>query len=276
MDVARYKPHSAFGSGVNYALYRRTQKSWAFDGDNDVNALDSKLKSDGRYWSAAYTALERHKNFKRLRIVAPENRTVSIDSTFVPLLDDYDGSDGGSVSRASVIEESWGDVVLRKTREFNKMTREYPHNEKGWLDFADFQDKVAGMQPQKGARLQTLEKKISILEKAVEVNPDSEELLLSLMNTYRRRDSTDILIARWEKMLMQHSGSWKLWREFLLVVQGEFSRFKVHEMRKIYGNAIRALSATCGKQYRQVLIFNVCIYFSSHFITKTIFENNSH
>lgn len=264
MDVARYKPHcSTSGFGVNHALYHRNKKSWAFDGDNDINALDSKLKSAGRYWSARYTALERHKNFKRLRILAPEKRTVSMAANFIPLSDDCEGSDGGSVSRASVIEESWEDVVLRKTREFNKLTREYPHNEKGWLDFADFQDKVASMQPQKGARLQTLEKKISILEKAVEVNPDNEELLLSLMNAYRSRDSIDILIARWEKILVQHSGSWKLWREFLLVVQGEFSRFKIPEMRKIYANAIRALSATRGKQYRQVLIFR-CLYLPSH------------
>lgn len=257
MDVARYKPNrSVSGFGINNALYQRMKRSWGFDGDNDVNALDSKLKSVGRYWSAKYTALERHKNFKRQRIIAPEKRTESTDANFIPLFGDCEGSDGGSVSRASVTEESWEDVVLRRTREFNKLTREYPHNEKGWLDFAAFQDKVAAMQPQKGARLQTLEKKVSILEKAVEVNPDNEELLLSLMNAYRSRDSIDILIARWEKILMQHSGSLKLWREFLLLVQGEFSRFKVPEMRKIYGNALRALSATRAKQCRQVLILH--------------------
>ncbi|KAM7471048.1 hypothetical protein LguiA_009231 [Lonicera macranthoides] len=257
MDVARYKLyHSDKHSRLhNYSLYQRNQRSWAFDGDTDVNSLDSKLVSGGRYWSAKYTALERHKNFKRMRIVAPQKSAISIAPDFIPLSDDKafgEGSDGGSLSRALVLEESWEDEVLRKTREFNKLTREHPHNESIWLAFADFQDNVASLQPQKGARLQTLEKKISILEKAAELNPDNEELLLGLMNAYQSRDSTEILIGRWEKILMEHSGSFKLWREFLHVVQGEFSRFKVSEMRKMYANAIKALSSVCTKQYRQV------------------------
>lgn len=260
MDVARYKLyHSDKHSRLsNYSLYQRNQRSWAFDGDTDVNSFDSKLVSGGRYWSAKYTALERHKSFKRMRIVARQKSAISIAPDFIPLSDDKafgEGSDGGSISRALVVEESWEDEVLRKTREFNKLTREHPHNESIWLAFADFQDKVAGLQPQKGARLQTLEKKISILEKAAELNPDNEELLLGLMNAYQSRDSTEILIGRWEKILMEHSGSYKLWREFLHVVQGEFSRFKVSEMRKMYANAIKALSSACTKQYRQVLYF---------------------
>ncbi|KAJ0047844.1 hypothetical protein Pint_16778 [Pistacia integerrima] len=158
----------------------------------------------------------------------------------------------GSGVDSSILEESWEDEVLRKTREFNKLTREHPYDEKGWLAFADFQDTVASKQPQKGARIQILEKKISILEKAVELNPDNEELLLSLMKSYQRRDNTDVLIGRWEKVLMQHSGNYKLWREFLHVVRGEFSRFKVSDMRKMYAHAIQAIAAACTKQFRQV------------------------
>lgn len=142
------------------------------------------------------------------------------------------------------------------------MTRERPHDAQIWLAFAQFQDKVARMQPQKGARLQTLEKKISILEKATELNPDSEDLLLSLMNAYQSRDSIDDLISRWEKILLQNSGSYTLWREFLRVVQGDFSRFKVTEMRKMYANAIQALSGAWSKQHRQVLTFDtLCSFF---------------
>lgn len=251
MDVARYKPYSATKSHkLNYhALKRWNQRMWGFDGDNDVNALDHKLKSEGRYWSAKYAAFERHKNFKRTRIVAPKELLVNVSTDFVPLSDGQ-VPDGASVS---AVEESWEDEVLRKTREFNMMTREQPYNGKAWLAFAEFQDKVASMQPQRGARLQTLEKKISILEKAAELNPNNEELLLSLMNAYQRRDSIDVLIGRWEKILMQNSGSYKLWSEFLRGVRGDFSRFKVTEIRKMYASAIHALFSACSKQHRQVL-----------------------
>ncbi|PIN25545.1 hypothetical protein CDL12_01738 [Handroanthus impetiginosus] len=248
MDVARYKLYNS-KKVSEYNYFRPSKRVGRLDGDSDIDALDTKLRSGGRYWSAKYAAIERHKNLKRVRIVAPSKPLGSSVADYIPLSDE--GSDGGATSSLTVVEESWEDEVLRKTKEFNKMTRERPQDESIWLEFAEFQDKVASMQPHKGARLQTLEKKISILEKATELNPDSEDLLLSLMKSYQSRDSTDVLIKRWEKILTANSWSYKLWREFLRVAQGEFSRFKVSEMRKMYANAIQALAGACIKQHRQ-------------------------
>lgn len=258
MDVARYK---LFSSKKFYRdkYFRWNNKLGRLEGDNDIDALDTKLRSGGRYWSAKYVALERHKNLKRLQIQAPSNHIRDLVSDYIPLLGE--GSDSGTVSSVAVVEESWEDKVLRKTKDFNRMTRERPQDESVWLAFAEFQDKVASMQPHKGARLQTLEKKISILEKATELNRDSEDLLLSLMKAYQSRDSTDVLIRRWEKILTSNSGSYKLWKEFLRVVQGEFSRFKVSELRKMYASAIQALAGACIKQHRQVLTSMIHIFF---------------
>ncbi|KAM1938381.1 hypothetical protein FF1_015989 [Malus domestica] len=259
MDIARYKPYGlAELSGSDFRGLSWWNKTGStLDRDADVEALGGKLKSAGRYWSAKYMALERLKNLKRARILVPRDLDITVSGDFIPLTDaqtsDDECVDGDDpLSRTSVVEESWEDEVLRKTREFNKLTREHPHDEKVWLDFAEFQDRVADMQPQKGARLQILEKKISILEKAAELNPDNEELLLPLLKAYQRRDNSDVLISRWEKILIQHSGSYKLWREFLRVIQGEFSRFKVSEMRKMYAHAIQALASACRKHIRQV------------------------
>ncbi|KAL6583693.1 hypothetical protein OROMI_002982 [Orobanche minor] len=242
MDVARYKLfNSKKISGHN--CFRLNKGVGRLEGDSDIDALDAKLRSGGRYWSAKYAAIERHKNLKRVRVLVPSKPVKSSVDDYIPLLDEN--------SNEKIVEESWEDEVFRKTKDFNKMTRERPLDESIWLAFAEFQDKVSSMQPHKGVRLQTLEKKISILEKATEINPDSEDLLLSLMNAYQRRDSTEVLIRRWEKILTSNSGSYKLWREFLRVAQGEFSRFKVPEMRKMYANAIQALAGACIKQHRQ-------------------------
>lgn len=231
MDVPRYK------------LNNRTAR---FNWEGDI--MDEKLKSGGRYWSTKYSALERHANLKRarVRVLAPGKAGLDLvdeDDDFIPL----------STLDSSVVEESWDDQVLHKTREFNKLTREHPHDENVWLDFANFQDTAAGKERKKGVRRQIFEKKISILEKAVELNPDNEQLLLSLMKAYQSTDSIDILIGRWERMLVQHPGNYKLWRQFLRVVQGDFSRFKVSNMRKMYAHAIQALSVASCKQFRQVL-----------------------
>ncbi|OMO86645.1 Tetratricopeptide-like helical [Corchorus capsularis] len=265
MDVPRYKLHNSerLSAFLSQGLYCWTQRASTFNKDSDIDSFDTKLKSSGRYWSPNNAALEHHNNLKRLRLFAPKDSEDPLPADFIPLLDDQSLQlgDGSSVSNNSVIEESWEDEVLRKTREFNKLTREHPHDEKVWLAFAEFQDKVASSQRQKGVRLQTLEKKISILEKASELNPDNEQILLCLMKAYQKRDNTDVLIGRWENLLMQHSGSYMMWREFLHVVQGEFSRFKVSDMRKIYAHAVQALFATCSKQFRQCCTYGgiVCL-----------------
>ncbi|KAK2655649.1 hypothetical protein Ddye_008701 [Dipteronia dyeriana] len=253
MDVPRYKLNDPEKLSRFYSegLYRLSRRGSVLDREGDIDEMDEKLKL-GRYWSTKYAVLERQKNLKRVRLVMPGKSGILVDSDFIPLLDVEMSGEGSLVGDGSVVEESWEDEMLRKTREFNKLTREHPHDEKGWLAFAEFQDCVTSKQSNKGALMQILEKKISILEKAVEFNPDNEELLLSLMKAYLSRDSTDVLIGRWETVLMQHSGSFKLWRQFLHVVQGEFSKFKVSDMRKLYANAIQALSAACGKQFRQV------------------------
>lgn len=251
MDVARYKLCNS-KKVSEQKFFQRNKRVGRLEGDNDVDALDTKLRSGGRYWSAKYAAIERHKGLKRARVLAPRNHVKSFVADYIPLVDE--DSDSGRISNVEVIEESWEDEVLRKTKEFNMKTREHPQDESLWLAFAEFQDKVASKQPHKGARLQILEKKISILEKATEINPDSEDLLITLMRAYQSRDNTDVLIKRWEKILTFNSGSCKLWKEFLRVLQGEFSRFKVSEIRRMYSNAIQALAGSCIKQHRQVLL----------------------
>lgn len=255
MDVPRHKLYSSSSklSGIELqAFYGRNQRGSILDREADIDASDSKLKSSGRYWSAKYSVLERHKSLKRFRVLAPRKpMTNDLPGDFIPIFETK-SDDGGTLPTISVVEESWEDEVLRKTREFNKTTREHPHDEKVWLAFAEFQDRVASMQPNKGARLQILEKKISILEKATELNPENEELILYLLKAYQSRDSTDVLLGKWEKILIHHSGSYKLWEEFLRVVRGEFSRFKVSEMRRMYAHAIQALSMASNKQHRHV------------------------
>ncbi|KAK9115859.1 hypothetical protein Sjap_014806 [Stephania japonica] len=251
MDVAKYKLHSVEGVSSEGRFRGRRLNSMS-GGEGDGDGLDGKVLNNGRYWSGKFAALERRKDFKHVRINAPPSSPGEVCEfyEFIPLIE---VSDEQLPKKSNgEVEESWEDEMLRKTRDFNRRTREFPHDEKVWIEFAEFQDKVASNQPQKAARMQMLEKKISILEKAVEVNPDNEELLLALMKAYQRRDSGEVLIAKWEKVLVGRSGSYRLWCEFLRVVQGDFSRFKVSNMRKMYAHAVQALSAACVKLYRQV------------------------
>uniref|UniRef100_A0A0D9YZ16 Uncharacterized protein n=1 Tax=Oryza glumipatula TaxID=40148 RepID=A0A0D9YZ16_9ORYZ len=237
MDIARYKSQNMpEARGLKRLLFHNLGVSVHMGHESDLDGLDSKARAGGRYYSAKYAVVERNKGFKHLKVLKKDNSAI-LPEDFIPL--GIPSLPENNTTGEQELEESWEDEILRRTREFNKMSREFPHNEKFWLDFARFQDKVASTQPQKAARLQTTERKISILEKAVELNPDNEELLLCLLKAYGERDSTQNLLDKWEQILMKHPDSW------------EFSRFKVSDLRKSYAYAVQALSAACTKLCRQ-------------------------
>uniref|UniRef100_A0A0D9VLM3 Uncharacterized protein n=1 Tax=Leersia perrieri TaxID=77586 RepID=A0A0D9VLM3_9ORYZ len=206
MDIARYKPQSIPETrGLKWLLFHNWGLVSVHMGhESDLDGLDSKVRAGGRYYSAKYAVVERNKGFKHLKVLK-KDISASLPEDFVPI--GAPAPPEENITGGQELEESWEDEILRRTREFNKMSRECPHDEKTWLDFAHFQDKVASTQPQKAARLQTTERKISILEKAVELNPDNEELLLCLLKSYGERDSTQNLLDKWEQILMKHPDS---------------------------------------------------------------------
>lgn len=60
--------------------------------------------------------------------------------------------------------ESVEDSLLRRTREFNELTRTRPQELQGWLDFAAFQDELVKVGRKREA-VQALDKKLAIHEK---------------------------------------------------------------------------------------------------------------
>lgn len=142
MDVARYKLyHSPDSSGVYMrVLHQWKRRTSMLDVENDVDGLDPKLREGGRYFSTKYSTLERHKDFNHVRVVATV-KSLAVPGEFIPLTESPSSREqcnNESVTKLE-IEESWDDEVLRKTKEFNKMSREFPHDEKVWIAFAEFQ-----------------------------------------------------------------------------------------------------------------------------------------
>lgn len=141
MDVARYKLQNRMGfSGIDEQLfYCWKPPNSCVDVDGDLDVLDSNLRAGGRYYSVKYTALERNQGFKHVKIV--EKTPSMIPGEFIPLAELHSSPENGnnvSITKGEV-EESWEDELIRRTREFNKMSREFPHDEKVWLAFAEFQ-----------------------------------------------------------------------------------------------------------------------------------------
>lgn len=149
MDVARYKLQSnSEPSGLNFKFFYRTRPSLHLGEDSDLDGLDSKARSGGRYFSMKYTSLERNKGFKHLK-VSQKDIPFVVPDEFIPLEpSSLHESDGGS---SEEVEESWEDEVIKKTREFNRRSREFPHDEKVWLSFAEFQVSFQNFLPLAGS-----------------------------------------------------------------------------------------------------------------------------
>lgn len=257
MDVARYRPHRVLEEILLPdcgSSYKGGKISTVLDPEEDSISLDDKARAEGRYWSARFVSIERRKDLKRIRAISSGKPIYLPSEDFIPLQQEVDTDQQNELESTSNMEcgETWDEFFMRRTREFNKMTRDRPHDESLWIAFANFQDELSIGQRKKSVQVQALEKKISVLEKALEFNPDSEELLLFYLETCKKRDNISILIQRWENALMQHSGSYKLWRGFLRLCRGEFSSFTVSKMRNMYSHALQALSAARNQLHRKV------------------------
>lgn len=93
----------------------------------------------------------------------------------------------------------------------------------------------------KGAKQQVIDKKISILEKALEHHADSVELMLLYLQACSLRD-TEVL-SKWEKAVPMFSGSYRFWKEFLAFISSQFSMFSVSTIRALLIRALGALTA---------------------------------
>jgi hypothetical protein len=99
------------------------------------------------------------------------------------------------------------------------------------------------MAQRKGVKQQAVEKKISVLEKALEHHPRSLQLMLMYLEACSLRDTVPEMLAKWEKAVILQSGSYHFWKEFLLFVCSQFSVFSVPTVRAMYVRALGALTA---------------------------------
>lgn len=183
-------------------------------------------------------------------------------SDFLPLDPSRDEEQGHS-GRAPGEGEAAGQVggtleapegyLLRRTRDFNAATREHPESLQTWLDFAAFQDEVLATigRRRRGSRQAAAEKKISILEKALEHHPGSDELLNALLDAAAEVCDAEELELRWRRALAHFGGSAKLWKAYIHRRRGQFSGLSVPEVADAYRRAAVALRRERERRIRQ-------------------------
>ena len=134
----------------------------------------------------------------------------------------------------------------RLTSEYNRSLLEDPHNVQLWLEFIALQDHLGGWsqaQEEKVGKIKraVLERKVAILERALESNPTSVELLIGHMELVREFWETEKIIKKWKDIVFHQPQRVQLWQSYIHFCQTSFSSFTVSSQLGLYRKCITTL-----------------------------------
>ncbi|ELR61577.1 hypothetical protein M91_02183, partial [Bos mutus] len=145
-------------------------------------------------------------------------------------------------------------LLKARVEEFNRKVRESPRDTELWMAFVAFQDELMrspGLyaveegepETQKRSLRLVLEKKLAILERAIESNPSSVDLKLAKLKLCAEFWEPATLLKEWQKLIFLHPNNTALWQKYLLFCQSQFSTFSVSKIQSLYGKCLSTLSA---------------------------------
>ena len=168
------------------------------------------------------------------------------------------------------------DASFEKLRELNTRTRLYPNDIDGWLDLINFHNVstssdhisaiggslLASSNPTSSStssssspftaglsRKGTIEKVLSIFDRARSENPDSVRLAVEYIAYVQRVLPPDEALSKWDEVLTVHSNSPTLWKAYVLFRQGQFSTFTIPTATEVYASAVKALAVESRKRH---------------------------
>ncbi|XP_030340572.1 nuclear exosome regulator NRDE2 isoform X4 [Strigops habroptila] len=143
--------------------------------------------------------------------------------------------------------------LMAKVEEHNKKVRENPGDINAWMEFVSFQDELMGgpgpyaskgeQEVRKKSLKFILEKKLAILEKAIESNPSNVDLKLARLKICSEFWEPPALIKEWQKLIFLHPNNPELWKKYLLFSQSQFTTFSVSKINSLYGKCLTTLAA---------------------------------
>ncbi|PFX27186.1 Protein NRDE2-like [Stylophora pistillata] len=146
--------------------------------------------------------------------------------------------------------------ILQKIRELNKILHDEPHDIQTWLALVDLQEEVVrredsvqssftatGRERRTAATRTVIEKKIAVLEKALQKNPNTVELIVGHLNLCNEILDTEELVQKWKKISFIHPNNTLLWKNYILFMQSRFSVFSFSKTAVVYGKCLSTLSS---------------------------------
>ncbi|XP_066279089.1 nuclear exosome regulator NRDE2-like [Branchiostoma lanceolatum] len=160
----------------------------------------------------------------------------------------------GHVDEEQMEGETSEENITRLTAEYNRTLRENPHDIQAWLDFVAFQDRVMQHGPvtvysdverekRKKTSLAVMEKKVAILERAIDMNPSHPQLTLQHLKLCREFWDNKKLTNQWKEFAFKYPNNPAVLREYLMFSQSHFGTFTASKVHTLYGKCISKLRA---------------------------------
>ncbi|KAG9481787.1 hypothetical protein GDO78_010813 [Eleutherodactylus coqui] len=269
-DIARYKRRGHSCLGIDP---KKQQIIW-----EDTNNKKTPQKRADRYYCRASVQTMRAK--AELVSCTKDGGADSASCGFIPVKDCkpdptvsssgpaswlnplgvYDNSTAmwlqgkGGPESPTPVSEPRDTSILEKVEDYNRRVRENPGDIKMWMEFVSFQDELihqpsmystseSEMDSHRMSLKMVLEKKLSILERAIESNPSCTELKLARLRLCAEFWESAALLKEWQKLIFLHPNDPQLWQKYLQFSQGQFSSFSVSKVNTIYGKCLSTLSA---------------------------------
>ena len=175
--------------------------------------------------------------------------------SYVPLELPSAAKDDDIGSSSISIEKPSSELVL-KTRELNQKVRENPNDIQSWLALADLQEHQVessnqttnslnkdAFKKQKKSTKMAMEKKVAVLEQAIEKNASCVALIVGYMNACIETMSSEAIVEKWRKFLFIQPQKTLLWKHYLMFCQSNFSTFSFSTTLAVYTKCFTTLSA---------------------------------
>lgn len=155
-------------------------------------------------------------------------------------------------------EENIENYIMEKTKEFNQETQKNPKNIQKWKEFIDFQDEIQKLNESFISEKSVLEKKMSIYLSALQINEDSEELLLGYLSCCEKLWDSEKLLTIWDTVIQAKKSSISMWFYYLQFRLSHFHSFSISDIRAVFLRAISSMfdlqiqSSHCGDLHRAI------------------------
>lgn len=146
-------------------------------------------------------------------------------------------------------EESILNKGSEESQKLNERLKTNPDDIDAWLKFVELQTlQISTTVESEDAKSwkkrnfkALVERKLSIIAKALEHNPKSVELTSYKLKLLNELGSSTALHQEWQNALFTHPTSLKLWNEYLTFMECSFEEFTVKRVLKAYSSCLTKL-----------------------------------